>query len=112
SRARGARRDRARWRILFREYQVVLLSYGVESDRPPLDRSRRMALPASLASIRRRRIDEPARSTCRDRPCRNRPARSVTGASRLCGALGPAGWQSDVDGVVGVAALPTQASFN
>jgi hypothetical protein len=35
---------------------VVLLSYGVESDRPPaLDRSRRMAPPASLASIRRRR---------------------------------------------------------
>ena len=36
-------------------------------------------------------IDEPARSTCRDRPCRNRPARSVTGASRLCGALGRRG---------------------
>ena len=39
--AREARRDRGRWRILFREYQVALRCYGVEADRPPLDRSRR-----------------------------------------------------------------------
>ena len=43
-RARGAARSRAVANFFFVNITVVLLSYGVESDRPPaLDRSRRMA---------------------------------------------------------------------
>ena len=86
--ARDERRDRGRWRISFSRYQVVLLSYGVEFDRPPRSTDR-AAWPCRPRSLRfgAAGIDEPARDRLAETDLPGaRPARAA------CAALwGPRG---------------------